>query len=184
MIFALMADVIGVKEAAALLETSEQTVRNLLRDGTLKGTQHVSSRRWSVRRRSVESLLRTHGPLAGGRRRKSQLALREAELQRLQAEVRRLMAALGGEEVVELVRERDDLRARVATLEDALARVRESAELQRAAEQERSQLVEQLVDALGRAERTDALRRRALELLEDGVAGTAVPSLPPPRRRS
>jgi excisionase family DNA binding protein len=182
-IFAFMTDVIGVKEAATLLETSEQTVRNLLHDGTLKGAQPSANRPWSIQLRSVEAFLSTHGPLAGGRRRKSRLASREAEINRLQADVRRLTAALGGADLAELVREREDLRGRVATLGDALARVRESAELQRAADEERARLVDRLVDALSHAERTDILRRRALEILEDGVAGAAVPSLPPSRRR-
>jgi excisionase family DNA binding protein len=167
-------DELSVKEVAALLNTSGQTVRSMLREGVLAGRQEPKSRRWRVRRSSVERFLTKHGPLDGGRRRKSRASLQALELVHLRAEVRRLTEALGGPEVTDVVRERDDLRVRLATLEDALARVREAAELQRSADRERAQMVEHLLGAVAHGERADALRRRALQVLEDGLAAGIV----------
>jgi excisionase family DNA binding protein len=173
-----MADELGVSEAAALLKTSGQTIRNMLHDGGLVGRQDASGR-WRVRRTSVERFLKEHGPLEGGRRHKSAAAAGEAELRRLREEVRRLTDAAGGQEVTDLIRERDALRIRLATLEDSVARLREAADLRRAAEIERSQLVERLLEALHGSERADALRQEALHLLGEGIALGIVPNAPP-----
>lgn len=177
-----MADDLTVNEAALLLETSRQTIRNLLQEGELKGRQEERSGTWRIRRSSVEGFLRTNGPLRGGRRRKSRAAIQQEELEHLREEVERLTEVIGGQGMQAVLRERDELRERLFAAEDVLARLRDAAELQRAADAERAQMVESLLAALASAERADDLRRQALQSLEDGVATTLVPGRPPKRR--
>lgn len=174
-----MADELTVSEAAAELDTSVQTIRNYLRSGTLRGSQNPKTGAWRVRRASVDAFLAEHGRLEGGRRRKSAVAALEADVRRLTAHVDELAGALSGDRgIAELIGERDDLRGRVAALEDALAKMREAAELRRKAEVERAQIVTQLLAALAAADRVDGLHRRTLESLEDGLVGSLMPRYP------
>jgi excisionase family DNA binding protein len=172
-----MADALTVAETAEELGTSRQTILNLVHDGTLRGTQSPSGV-WRVRRKSVDSFLAKYGRLNGGRRRKSASAVLQDEVRQLREQVAHLTNALGGQETAELMKERDDLRARVVGLEDALATIREAVELQRQADAERSQVIEDLLAALVSSERADSLRRQALQTLEDGLAGSVMPGHP------
>jgi excisionase family DNA binding protein len=172
-----VADDLSASEAATVLGTSQQTIRNLAREGTLRGTQSRTGV-WRIRRKSVDAFIHTYGRLDGGRRRKSPSAALEAEVRRLREEVAELMSASGVRETAALLVERDDLRAKVIGLEDALARMREAAELQRQAEVERSKVVDQLLAALGASDRADGLRRQALQTLEDGLASALMPGHP------
>lgn len=63
-------DDLTVAEAAALLGTSAQTVRKLLRDGDLSGRKQAWGRRfvWIASRKGVDELLARHGRLDGRRR--------------------------------------------------------------------------------------------------------------------
>src|SRR4051812_4375453 len=106
-----MADEITVSEAAVLLETSGQTVRNYIRRGLLSA-RRPGARAFLVDRSSVERLLRDE--LGRGRRR------------RLHPEAGN--PSEGGEG---LARERDDLRARVVELQESVLRLRAAADLQR-----------------------------------------------------
>ena len=72
-------------------------------------------------------------------------------------------------------RERDDLRSQMIALQDALARMRAVAELQRDVDRERAAMIEHLQAALSAGERADELRRSALAQLEDAVATAAIP---------
>lgn len=72
-------------------------------------------------------------------------------------------------------RERDDLRSQMVALQDALARMRAVAELQRDVDRERAAMIEHLQAALAAGERADELRRSALAQLEDAVATAAIP---------
>jgi excisionase family DNA binding protein len=172
-----MSDDLTVSEAAALLGTSGQTVRNLAREGTLRATQSPTGI-WRIGRKSVDAFIGTYGRLDGGRRRKSASAALEAEARRLREQVAQLIDASGVRDTAALLVERDDLRARIIGLEDALARMRAAAELEREAEVERSTIVDQLLAALSAADRADGLRRQALQTLEDGLAGALMPGHP------
>jgi excisionase family DNA binding protein len=152
-----MADEISVSEAAELLETSGQTVRNYIRRGLLSA-RRPGARAFLVDRSSVQALLRDR-PLSGRRR------LRQA-------------ATVPGDGGGELARERDDLRARVVELQEAVLRLREAADLQRRADAERVEEVERLMDALRAADRAGALHRRAAAELEDAIAGLTLPGHP------
>jgi chromosome segregation ATPase len=173
-----MSDELTVSEAAQALGTSGQTIRTLLGDGTLTGRRGPRNA-WLVDRVSVASFLGTRGPLNGQRRRKSRAAELEDEVNRLRAEVDRLTVAVNATgSGAAALQERDALRARVVELEDGLAQMRDAAELQRRAETERSELVDHLLAAVASADRADALRREAVEKLEDALARTRVPGHP------
>jgi excisionase family DNA binding protein len=168
-----MADVLTVTEAAAALGTSRQSILNFLQDRTLRGRKDQSGT-WRIRQDSVDRFLGRYGRLNGGRRRRSALAALQEEVDRL----REVGDVAADDRVSRLLAERDDLRARVSTLEGSLASVREAAELQRRADAERARVVDELLVALGAAERADDLRRRALQALEDGLAASLVPGHP------
>jgi excisionase family DNA binding protein len=153
-----MVDEISVSEAADLLGTSGQTVRNYIRRGLLSARRPDG--RFLVDRGSVEALLRQGGLVRGRRRRRSAVASPVPD---------------GAEP---LVRERDGLRARVVELQEAVLRLRSAAELQRKADAARATEIERLLEALRASERTDELRRRAAAELEGALAGIALPGHP------
>lgn len=152
-----MADEISVSEAAKLLEMSGQTVRNYIRQGLLRA-RRPGARAFLVDRSSVEALLRER-PLPGRRR-------------------RRQVATVPADGAEELARERDDLRARVVELQEAVLRFRAAADLQRRADAERDTEVEHLMEALRAAERAGELQRCAAAELEEAIAGMALPGHP------
>lgn len=156
--FASVVDEISVSEAAQLLGISGQTVRNYIRRGLLRGRQ-PGARSFLVDRTSVDALLRDG--LAGGRRRR-----------------RRASVAPTRDGAEAIARERDDLRARVAELQEAVLRLRAAADLQRQADSERATEIDRLLGALRAAARVEELRRRAAAELEDALAAIAVPGHP------
>ena len=172
-----MADALPVSEVATELGTSRQTVLNLLHEGTLKGTKGQGGV-WRVQRKSVDRFLGMHGQLNGRRRRKSAFSALRDEVSQLRDQVADLANAPDGRQAVDLLKERDDLRAQLVALEDALAVMREASDLQRSADAERSEMIEALIAALARSERADALHRQALEALEGGLARSLVPGHP------
>lgn len=167
---------ISTAQAAELLGASLPTVRTLLTNQTLVGRQVPRRSRfaWRVDRASVEAHLATHGRYDQGPRDK------RARLDRLEAEVASLrgLHEAGPAKTsppADLLAERDDLRARIVNLEDALVRTRAAVELQRQADEERAAVVEHLAAALQAGERADALRRRAVAELDEAVAGFTRP---------
>src|SRR4051794_30107636 len=119
-----MADSMSVADAAERLGTSVVTVRTLIGSGRLVAKKEPWGRRfrWLVDRDSVEQLA-TAGRLRKPKRLADRLTALEqdvAALTGVPAPVDRLVEA-----------ERDDLRAKVVTLEEALARMRAASELQR-----------------------------------------------------
>lgn len=150
-------DEISVSEAARLLGTSSQTVRNYIRRG-LVSARRPGARAFLLDRASVEALLRQRSVPV--RRRRSTFA--DPVLDNTKA----------------LARERDDLRVRVVELQEAVLRLRSAAELQRKADAARAAEVERLLEALREAERSDELRRRAAAELEEALAGVALPGHP------
>jgi excisionase family DNA binding protein len=177
-IFSHVADELTVSEAAIELGTSRQSILNFLGDGTLSGAK-TSSGIWRIRRQSVDRFLKQYGRLNGGRRRKSAATLLDEEARDLRDQLEQLTTLSGdGDTVPRLLAERDELRGQVAVLEDSLARLREASELQRRADAERARVIDGLLSALGAAERADALRRQAVEVLEDGVAASLMPRHP------
>lgn len=173
-----MADELSTSEAATLLQTTRQTVRNLVVEGALQGRQVGGPGHWRVRRSSVDRFLREHGPLGGARRQKSVARLQQEQIAQLTDEVARLQGA-HGVELSDLLRDRDSLREQLAAAHDTVARFREAAELQRQADEARSATVARLLEALEASERADRLHRQALEVLEDGLAAGLFPGLPP-----
>lgn len=175
-----MADDLTVNEAAEALGTTAQTVRTLLRNGELAGRKQPRGSRhtWIASRKAVDAFLSKHGRFDGERRKKpSRLAQLEQTVEQLQQQV----ARLGGTNSTDASNdtdpsaERDNLRARVVALEEALAHTRHAAELQRRADDQRAALVEHLLAATAAAERTDTLRREALAALDEAVAGFSRP---------
>lgn len=172
-----------VTETAEVLSTSRQTVRTLLRSGELHGRKLPRGTRfeWRVGRKEVSDFLSTHGRLDGRRRSTSRLT----QLERLVAQLHQQIAtpttsedaplSVGSVEV-----ERDELRAQVVAFQEAFALVRFAAELQRRADAERAAIVQHLLEAAGAAERTDGLRREAIEALEEAVAAFSRPAGPGP----
>jgi excisionase family DNA binding protein len=153
-----VADEISVSEAALVLGTSGQTVRNYIRRGLLSA-RRPGARAFLVDRSSVEALL--HEDVWPGRRRGPHESA---------------VPTLVGVEAV--ARERDDLRARVVELREAVLRIHAAAELQRQADAERTEEIEHLIDALRAGERASELRRRAAAELEETIASFALPGHP------
>jgi excisionase family DNA binding protein len=153
-----VADEISVSEAARLLGTSGQTVRNYIRHGLLSARQ--PGKRFLIDRSSVERFVRQDGPGSRRRRQRSKVA----------------GPIPAGAEA--LARERDDLRARVVELQEVVLRLRSAAELQREVDIARGSEIERLLEALREAERSDRLRRRAAAELEQALGGTALPGHP------
>jgi excisionase family DNA binding protein len=179
-IFPTVEDVITVAEAAEALGTTPPTVRKLLGAGKLTGGKetHRSRFHWKVDGKSVERFLSEHGRFPGGFGAPSRIRVVQAAVEGLENRVNALGELRGEDETAAptaLSAERDDLRARVIALEDALVRMNEVAELQRAADAERSLVVEHLLAANGAAERADALRREAVTALEEALAGFSRP---------
>jgi predicted ArsR family transcriptional regulator len=173
-------DVVSVAEAAQALGTTPPTVRKLLGAGTLTGEKeaHRSRFHWKVHGKSVERFLSEHGSFPGGLGAPPRIAAVQRAVDRLEERVNALGELRGEEEAAgptALASERDDLRARVIVLEDALARMNQAAELQRAADAERSLVVEHLLAANSASERADALRRQTVAMLEEALAGFSRP---------
>jgi hypothetical protein len=173
-IFAHVADEMTVAEAAAAIGTSTQTIRNFLGDRTLSGRRGPRGW-WLVERTSVVAFLEEHGRLAGGRRRHSPAAALQAEVERLRREVDRLSGLATNESDLAVAHERDEVRSRVVALEDNLAQMRETAELQRRADAERDEVIEHLLAAVAAEARAGALRRQAVEELEAALARNTLP---------
>jgi chromosome segregation ATPase len=172
-----MADSVTTGEAARQLGTTPPTVRSLLARGLLVGKQERRGSRfqWWVDAASVNAYLHEHGAFRRQRR--------ESRIDRLEAELDALRATVDSQgssgppknQDTATERERDDLRAAVVALRDALAYAHSVAELQREAEAERASMVEHLQAAVAAGERADALRRRALTELEQALAGASIP---------
>ncbi len=170
-----MPDELSTKEAAALLKTTVPTVLRLIEHGELTGRQQPRGTkfRWHLSRASVTASIKKNGTFPRKNDgRASRLTRVEVEIGALRAQVADLAT---GHDPAErrLHRERDDLRATVVALQDALVRTRSAAELRARAEEERAVMVGHLREALAAAERADELRRAAAHELEEVVAAAA-----------
>ncbi len=168
---------VSTAEAARLLNTTPPTIRTLLLRGELKGRRVTRGSRfaWLVDEASIAAHIASHGRFRGTRRPTA------ARIAALEHEVAALKTAIGcdaspSNTINRLGTERDDLRATVMSLQDALARMRSVAELQWQADAERSAMVDHLLAASAASERADAFRRSAVEQLEDAVAAAAQPA--------
>jgi excisionase family DNA binding protein len=169
-----MADTISTREAAERLQTSEPTVRLMLETGELAGFQQARGKRfaWRVETASVKAYLAANGPFGGVRREsKGRMARVEKEIAWLRSLVEAGLPADAG--LDRLQEDRDDLRARVVTLSESVARGRTAAELHARAETERAAVNEHLLAALAASERADELRRQAIAELEEAVAASS-----------
>jgi hypothetical protein len=167
-------------EAARRLGTTTQTVGKLIDKKLLVAVRADPRKKrsnWLVDEESVQAYIREHGRIdARPRGAGSRLAAVEADV----AELRRALETAGVAPAPDTAtaRERDELRAQVSNLREALARSREVAELQRGADAERSRVIEYLNAALVASERADALRRRVAEALDDALAAALGPGHP------
>jgi excisionase family DNA binding protein len=164
-------DTISTKEAAIRLETSEPTVRSLFESGELTGFKKQRGKRFALRiaTESVDAYLAANGPGHGVRRASGgRMARVEKEVAALRSLVEAGLPADAG--LDRLQEDRDDLRAQVVALTEAVARGRTVAELQARVETERAAANEHLLAALAGSERVDALRRNAIAELEEAVA--------------
>lgn len=167
--------------AAALLGTTRPTVVGLIERGDLPASKEQRGSRfyWQVDEDGLQNFLDKHGRYDGGKRQsRSKLAKLEASVSELQHEVRVLTGSGvrgSASKVRNLERERDDLRARIVGLEEALARAHSAADLQSQADAERAAVVRHLLEAVAASERADSLRRQALQELEEALAGLSRP---------
>jgi hypothetical protein len=169
-----MADGMSAADAAAALGTTAVTVRKLCERGRLAGTKEPwgSSRfRWAIDPKSVDKFAR-EGGVRKPRRLDDRLAALETDVTALKSE----RGVAPGDQ--QLSAERDDLRARVVTLEEALLRMRAASELQREAADARAKVVSHLLEAAAANESAEDLYRRALGELEEALASTARPGHP------
>lgn len=165
---------LSTAQAATMLRASSPTVRSLIATGQLVARREERGSRfvWWIDGGSVRRLLEQRGPYKGPRRSKeARLEQLEMELRRLQTDIAGRPSEAGGTEVA-------SLRVRVVDLEEALVRSRSAAEMQRQADAERAQVIQLLMDALAAAERADALRRAAISELEEGLAVFSRPGNP------
>jgi hypothetical protein len=176
-----MSDEVFTGEAARRLGTTRPTVRSMLVRGDLSGRKerHGSRDYWLVRSTGIDRYLDLHGKVddrrkraAGGRRDDVEFTAEGGPARSWASELDRLG------------RERDDLRARVVELQDALARTRTAAELQARADVERSVVLEHLLAAAQAGERADELRRQALAELHEAVGVVTRPGHPGQLRES
>jgi excisionase family DNA binding protein len=175
-----MPDELSTKDAAALLTTTVPTVLGLIEDGELTGRKEPRGQRfrWRISRASVEASVKEHGTFprqTDGRT--SRLSRVEREIVALRTQIEDLAEARGPDRRP-VGRERDDLRARVVALTDALARTRSAADMRDRAEEERAAMVRNLGEAIAAGERADDLRRAALRELEEAVAAAGQPGHP------
>jgi hypothetical protein len=167
---------ISTAVTAKRLNTSQPTVRRMLKDGLLQGTPRARGTRivWDVDPSSVDSYLKTNGRLDGKRRTNpSRLESLESQVAELRQQVRELVEDYGSAPVTPS--DHDDLRAEIVDLRDALARTREALELQRKADEERAAQVDHLLEATKAGERAEGLRRKAIVELDDALAGFTQP---------
>jgi excisionase family DNA binding protein len=169
-----MADTISTREAAERIQASAPTVRLMLKTGELTGFKEARGKRgaWRVDKQSVEAYLATSGPFSGVRRAsKGRMARVEKEIASLRSLVEAGLPADAG--LDRLQQDRDDLRARVVTLSESIARRRTVAELHATAEAERATVNEHLLAALAASERADESRRKAIAELEEAMAASS-----------
>ncbi len=175
-----MPDELSTKEAAALLKTTVPTVLRLIEHGELTGRQEPRGTkfRWRISRASVAASIKKNGTFPRKNDgRASRLSRVEREIVALRAEVEGLAESRDPDQRP-FGRERDDLRARVVALTDALARTLSAAEMRDRAEDERAVMVRHLGEAIAAGERADDLRRAALRELEEAVATAGQPGHP------
>jgi excisionase family DNA binding protein len=173
--------VVTTKAAAARLGVSKPTVRSLIDRGHLRARQEVrgSRFRWLIEESELERFLGNKTRVGRAKRPRSRLAQLESDLASLRDLVNRVAANhLESEENPDVERERDDLRAEVVRLQDALTRSQIVVELQAQADQERSDMVEHLIAAIAAGERADGLRRRAAAEYEETIAAFSRPGHP------
>lgn len=145
---------LSTTEAAAVLGCTAQTVRRLIRDDELKATREPRKSRFVFRvgRVSVEAHLARHGRYdTPGVPLDARVAVLEAPLD---AGAATTVAAL---------------QARVADLEAAFALGRLAAEMDRAADEARSEATQAVLEAVQSAERADGLRREARKHLDEAL---------------
>lgn len=172
--FPCVPDDVSTAEAARRLTTTPPTIRGLLASGELSGRKVARGTRfaWLIDEASVERYRRRHGPFSRRKRASSPTLLEvAAEVRALREAFERDPARLGG--TASTQRERDDLRAKVVTLEDALARTRAAVDLQLRADAERATMVEHLLAAASAGERADSSRRAALAEFHEAAGAAA-----------
>lgn len=173
-----MEDGISTADAATRLGTTPPTVRRLLENGDLEGQRVPRGNRfsWSISRKSVDSYLAEHGKFPGTRSGPRGNPPIERQVVRLSEEVVALRSLLPTDltegHFQALQNERDDLRAKLVSLNESLARLESATERQLLADAERAALVEHLLAAVSSAERADKLRREAFQDLQEALADT------------
>ena len=154
------------------VEDDVPTVLRLIEHGELTGWKQPRGTkfRWHISRASVTASIKKNGTFPRKNDgRASRLTRVEVEIAALRAQVADLAT---GHDPADgrLHRERDDLRATVVALQDALVRTRSAAELRARAEEERAVMVGHLREAVAAGERADELRRAAVRELEEVAA--------------
>jgi excisionase family DNA binding protein len=170
-----MADGVSTSKAARRLNTTPPTVRALLARGELTGLKIPRGDRfaWLIDESSIQRYLAQQSgqftPQRGSSG--SRIAALEREVAAFHAAIK--AANSQDPDIDRVQRERDDLRATIMTLQDALARARTVADLQRQADTARAQIVEHLLAALAASEQADRLRRSAIAEIEEALAAAS-----------
>ncbi len=163
-----------MRSAAQMLRTTPPTVRSLLEQERLQGRRIARGQRfvWRIQQASVEEFLEAHGPFPLRRR----VVRENRRLDLLEADIARLRALIHDSPgVAEAAAERDDLRAAVVSLQEALARAHDALEVQQQVEAERAKQMSHLLAAAEAGERIDEMRRHAATMLQEALAGFTRP---------
>ncbi len=168
-------------QAAIRLGITKPTVRKLIVEGRLGAVREPRGRRfrWMIDENEVRRFLSTQGPVGRRPARQSRLDRVEEELASIRSLVPAVPAgASGAVSATSVERERDDLRAEVVRLREALTRVQATAELNQQADRERAEVIRHLFEAAAAWERVDDLRRKAISEYEETVAAMYRPGHP------
>lgn len=146
-------------------------MRSLIERGELAAVRKARGSRfsWRIDEASVATFLQRHGPYEARGVRSGAVLDRLERLEALREELRTQAPSSSTTET-------EDLRTRVVALEEHFAVSLDVADLQRRADDERAQVIAQLVEALATAERADALRRAALDRLASLASSLVQPS--------
>jgi excisionase family DNA binding protein len=167
-----MSGELSLDQAAEQLGITRPTVVAYLDAGHLDGGKvRRGTTQWSrkVDQASVDAYLAANG--RGPLRTRSTKVSRLRKLEEQMAAVLDAIGPSAGGSGSATSAEVTRMRAHIVTLEESVARSHAAADLQRQADEARSEEIEHLRDALGAAERAHALSRLAYAEIEEAVAG-------------
>lgn len=165
-------------QAAARLGTTVPTVGKLIRQGKLSARQEPRGQlgrfRWRIDSSSIDKYLAAHGRYdQATTSRRVQLATVVARVEELEAQIREICgrSPVGEPQGSDLA----DARARIVTLEDALARTQAAADLHHDIDRAHAELVGHLMEALKASTAVDGLRGQVEDQLRETLSTLLTP---------